>query len=653
MLKFKNPTYEDLESKEWLVANGIGGYASGTLSGSNTRRYQGLLVASLNPPTQRQVLITKIEETLTSDDGEHFELSSNKYPDVVYPDGYQYVKGFERKVFPKINFEVGNKAFSKEIFMPHGSNTTIVEYKNTGKSEVHLKITPFFVNRDYHSMYHENSESNFYFTQEDKTLEIYSHYGALPLWLNFTKGNFEEHRYWVKNLEYTKETYRGLDDHEDAYVIGQIILSLKPREKAYVTAGIDKSIFDDKPENLKKKEESRLNDLVADNIENEFIKDLIRAGDQFIVHRQSTDSKSIIAGYHWFTDWGRDTMIAMRGLSIATGKKEISKSILETFLSSIDKGMLPNRFSDFADEDVEYNTVDATLWLFIALFEYYQKFEDKAFIEEHFNKLTNIIDWHIKGTRYNIHLTDKGFIFAGEGINQLTWMDARVGDYVVTPRHGCPVEIQALWYNALQILIFFEKELKLNLNNETFSYYKDISQRLKGNFSKYFLNESGYLNDLVIPNSKVDDAIRPNQVYVLSLPYPLLPKTKAKKVLGIIKKELYTPYGLRSLSKEHQEFKPQYGGDQWQRDTAYHQGTVWPFLFGDYFLALKNIEGNTPKVHKKIKNSLKDLKNHFYKEDCIHGISEIFDGLEPGMGRGTPHQAWSISALLLSLLNNN
>ena len=287
------------------------------------------------------------------------------------------------------------------------------------------------------------------------------------------------------------------------------------------------------------------------------------------------------------------------------------------------------------------------------MYEYYQEFKDKEFVAAHLDQLADIIDWHIKGTRFNIHLTQEGFLSAGEDKAQLTWMDARVGEYVVTPRHGCPVEIQALWYNAVKIYQFFAAEVNRTDDNGTADACEQLYSQMEKNFPIHFINDDGYLNDVVLPDLKVDDSLRPNQIYVLSLPFSLLNKAQEKKVFATVKKQLFTPYGLRTLNSDHPDFKPLYGGDQWHRDTAYHQGTVWPFLLGDYFLAMKKLEGNSTAYRKHLKETVEVLKKHFYEADCIHGISEIFDGKTPCEGRGTTHQAWSIAALLMVLLPRN
>lgn len=549
MLTFQNPSFEETTSKEWLVTNGIGGYASGTLSGANTRRYHGLLVASLNPPTQRQVLVANMEECLTIQRDTCIGFSSNQFPGIVHPKGFQYLRSFERNPLPRTVFDVGGSQVAKTVFMVHGSNTTVTAYENVGQSAFQLTLTPFFVDRDYHSLFREDDLFNYYFEKEHDTLKIYSHYGTAPLFVRYFNGEFKENRYWFKNFQYEKERYRGLDFQEDTYSLGKFTYTLGPGEKAHLVFSFDKDVLADNPLTLETRERKRLKKLRPSGKTDPFVADLQTAAGQFVVWRASTESYSILAGYHWFTDWGRDTMIAMRGLTIATGRKKVSKSILQTFFSSLSEGMLPNRFPDFAGEKVQYNTIDATLWLFVALYDYFQKFGDKAFVEENFDHLTDIIRWHLKGTRYHIHVTDEGFLYGGEGIAQLTWMDARVGDFVVTPRHGCPVEIQALWYNALKIYGFMAKEVGISGKEDLSDTCQHTAERLTKNFKAHFWNKAGYLNDVVTPGFPADESLRPNQIYIVSLPFSLLEKNEEAQVFEMVKKHLYTPAGCALLAR--------------------------------------------------------------------------------------------------------
>ncbi|MBK7938262.1 MAG: glycogen debranching enzyme N-terminal domain-containing protein [Lewinellaceae bacterium] len=655
MLTLKNtqPDFAELASKEWLVTNGIGGYASSTVVGANTRRYHGLLAASMNPPTERTVMVSKIEECIVFNRDCVFGLSSNQYPGAVHPQGFRYFRFFERKPLPRMKFEAQGNHILKTVFMVHGSNTTVVEYENTGETTFKIRLTPLFVYRDYHALAREDSFFDYWMKRENGYYTLYAHFGATPLYFNFSAGEFVEKRDWYKKLEYTRELDRGLDAHEDACSVASIDVVLKPGAKVHLVFSTDEKMVTEDPEALKFNELQRIESLVPKDSDDSFLRDLMIAGDQFLVRRNSTEGYSLLAGYHWFTDWGRDTMIAMRGLTIATRKQEVSRSILATFFRYIDRGMLPNRFPD-RNEPLEYNTIDATLWLFVAMYEYYQAFHDLSFITEHFDALTDILDQHIAGTRYQIRVTPEGFLSGGEGLAQLTWMDARVGDFVVTPRHGCPVEIQALWFNALRIYQYFAGTL-----DKPFGEYRQIGDRLQDNFKKHFVRPDGALNDVLLaaeqqtPDARpaVDGSLRPNQIYAVSLPFSLLDREAEKRVVKVVREHLLTDYGLRSLSPEHPDFKPVYEGDPWHRDTAYHQGTVWPFLLGEYITAHLKVNDWSEAAQKEALALLEPLKRHFYQQDCILGISEIFDGKLPRPGKGTVHQAWSVGALIKTLLD--
>ncbi len=630
--------------KEWLVTNGLGGYASSSIIGTNTRRYHGLLVAAFNPPTDRKVLVSKVEEVVKVGDQIH-QLSTTQYPGAIHPQGFTYFHGFERDPLPKAVFANESFRLQKTVFMVYGENTTVVGYENLGDTPIELSISPWMVYRDYHSLFQESSYFDFYVEQVDATfLKVYPHYGAAPVQIQYEKGNFDPHSIWCQSIEYAAEQERGLDYQEAAKSIGQITVQLAAGEKMYLRFSTHEQAENVSFEELEKREIQRIESL-GQGQKNNFLRDLMIAGDQFLVHRASTNSSTLIAGYPWFTDWGRDTMIAMRGLTIAQGNQEASKSILRTFLQYLDQGMLPNRFPD-QGEAPEYNTIDATLWLFVVLHEYYEKFQDLDFIAELYPKLQDVLHWHIEGTRYNIHVTPEGLLFGGEGLAQLTWMDARVGDYVVTPRQGCPVEINALWYNALQIFSAFAKLL-----NEEHQKYLKLADQVKTAFRHFFINDEGFLNDVIIPDGYVDQSFRPNQLYAISLPFSLLNKTESAKVLSMIEDHLCTDYGLRSLNVEDPAFKGHYGGNQWERDTAYHQGTVWTFLWAEYALAFLKVKGNTQKSSKELMTKLRFLENHFYESDCIQGISEIFDGANPNKGKGCIQQAWSIGMLIKVLFD--
>ncbi|HZV68880.1 MAG TPA: amylo-alpha-1,6-glucosidase [Saprospiraceae bacterium] len=651
-MTFHNPTFEDLSEKEWIVTNGLGGYASSTISGANTRRYHGLLVASLRPPTERVVIVSKVEETIMDANGQQIQLSSNQYPGTVHPDGFNTISDFNRHPLPRTTFQGTDFILSKEVFMVYQSNTTVVEYHNLGDKEIILKLNPFYVYRDYHNLFSQQDKFDFYHEENfnDVTV-IYPFHGAAPLYVQCLGGGFRADRIWYKDFIYEKETQRGLDDREDACSIGTYVVILKPGQKTHIVFTIESEMLHQPWEQLKEVEYKRIAALTKKgnaripaglSIDDErFFLDLITSGDQFIVHRESNNGYSIIAGYHWFTDWGRDTMISMRGLVIAGGQQELAKNIINTFLVYLRDGLIPNRFPD-QGETPEYNTIDASLWLFIVLYEYQQKFNDTGFILECMPKLKEILSSYRDGTDFNIHMLEEGLISGGEGLTQLTWMDAKVGDYVVTPRHGCPVEINVLWYNAIQVYLQFQHLCKIEDEG-----WKMLSLKVKDAFREYFINEKGYLNDVVIPGEYADDAVRPNQLYALSLPFSLLTDKESHQVMQVITSTLFTPYGLRSLSMDHPDFIGIYTGDQWHRDKAYHQGTVWGFLLGEYLLAYLKLYKNSAIAKKQVLDMMRPVKEHFYHSGCIHGISEIFDGAEPGPGKGCIHQAWSIGMLLV------
>ncbi len=637
---------QEVSNKEWIVTNGIGGYSSSTISGLNTRRYHGVLVASFNPPTERMVLVSQMSEVIYYQ-GTDFELHTTNYEGGhVHPSGYTFLSGFSRLPLPVSTFKFADAEIEKTVFMVYNSNTTVIEYRNTSKSPYLLKLSPQYVHRDYHGLQHEKPNFDFQHKHHDRSHLIYAYYGAEPVAFRHTEGEFIENRYWNRKIEYAIDKERGQDFVEDIYSLGRVEHQLQPGQSIFLLFSTDEKMVQNDPVLLKKAELTRINGTAPDQVENQFLKDLIIAGDQFIVHRRTTDNYSVIAGYHWFTDWGRDSMIAIRGLCIATGRKEIAKSVILTFLSYLNRGIIPNRFPDYKGDMAEYNTVDATLWLFVAVHEYNEKFHDVEFLQEVFPRLTEIIDHHLAGTMHNIRVTEKGFLTQGSKDIQLTWMDARIRDIVFTPRDGCAVEINALWYNALRVYENVAGTIGTTVKEEV----KKVRKNFEENFVRSFWNRDGYLNDIVNENRQADTAVRPNQIYAVSLPYTVLPEREQKFVVESVRKNLLTSYGLRTLHPQHPDFKSEYTGDVWKRDAAYHQGTVWPFLMPEYYMALLRSNDYSEKTKQQIAKELEPLKEHFYNEGCVHGISEIFDGLEPKRGKGCMHQAWSVSNLIMLMI---
>lgn len=640
-MKIKEKDVEELLNLEWIETNGLGGYASSTITGANTRKYHGLLVAPYNPPVDRKILVGKIEERIYTN-GDYTDLSLNEYPEgSIHPKGHQYLSNFTKKPNSTWQYKHNKWSLKKQLFMVQGSNTTVITYHNNGTTPFVLEMHPLWAFKDHHYNFKE-TPNHFEYKKHNNHIKVQLSDNVDAYW-DWSEGEFVEERSWYNNFQLHKETYRGENDQEDFYRIGYVKLIMAPGQKIKISFTTEEKMVGKNIELLELNNKRHLKSIVSAKTKNTFYNDLLVAGNQFLVRRDTTKSKTIIAGYHWFTDWGRDTMIAMRGLTIATGNKKASKSLLSTFLKHTSEGMLPNRFPDFTEQKVAYNTIDATLWLFVAMYEYHQKFNDLEFIKKNIKALEKIILRHVRGTRYNIHVTQEGFLYGGQEGVQLTWMDALVDGHVITPRMGCPVEINALWYNALCIFESFATECKIKIKREV-----TINKRkFSNNFKNYFLNDKGYLNDVVDPaNNGVDNSFRSNQIYAISLPFSLLTKKEEKQIVEMVEEKLLTPYGLRTLDPSHPDFKGKYYGNQWNRDMAYHQGTVWPFILMDYYEAFLKTRKYTQGAKKKVVKALKPLEDHFYNQDGIHTISEIFDGEKPLEGRGCIHQAWSVAALI-------
>ncbi|MEY3416843.1 MAG: hypothetical protein RL060_954 [Bacteroidota bacterium] len=628
--------YLSAQHYEWLETNGLGGYASASITGASTRKYHGLLVAALHPPVGRTVLINKLDEQIEVNN-QIFELGTNQYPGAVSPNGHQYIASFEKEFFPSWQYKLPNGiVMSKTIACIHEQNTTVVIYKVIkAKSAFTFKLRPYASFRDYHSV--RDSSDNFnthQITIQDDTITIkpVDYYPAVNI--KVSGATFEKDGLWFVNMEYLREYDRGHQFHEDLYAHGEFLYTAKEGDVIEVVMSTDN--ITTSAVKLFEKEQSRREKLLKPLLlKDEYTTQLTLAADQFIVKR-GEDLKTIIAGYHWFSDWGRDTMISLPGLCLATGRFDDAAKILQAFSKSVDKGMIPNRFPDLGEEP-EYNTVDATLWYFVAIFQYCEAVGKNTLAQkELWETLKDIIQWHEKGTRYAIKEEDDGLLSAGEPGVQLTWMDAKIGDWVVTPRIGKPVEINALWYNALMIMAHFAPAKEK-------AYYKAKADKTRLSFQNTFWNEDkGYLFDYVSVNDK-DDCLRPNQLFAISLPFELLSNAQAQKVVSAVEKHLLTPVGLRSLSPENRSYVPIYEGNQLSRDGAYHQGTVWSWLLGTYADAkLKTDPVNGPEKVKKI--MLKAFKH--LGEAGVGSVSEIFDGQAPFEPKGCIAQAWGVAEWL-------
>jgi len=619
--------------REWLETNGLGGFASSTIVGLNTRRYHGLLVATMRPPVERLVLLSKLEETLIID-GRRVDLSANQYPGAIYPQGYRYLKHFRQAPFPVFTYEVDGVELEKSIFMVHGENTTVVGYtlRNAGGAVCRLEVRPLIAFRDYHSTTHENGSLNGSITESPGLVMCCPYPGLPSLHLAHTGAEFQRTGEWYRNFEYAVEQQRGLDFHEDLFNPLVLKFDLQRYPQVAVIASTEPRDVND-AERLCAAEIKRRSALTPE---------LCQAADQFLVRRG--DESTVIAGYHWFSDWGRDTMIALPGLTLTTGRPEIAKSILRTFAASVDRGMLPNRFPD-SGETPEYNTVDATLWFFEAVRAYSAHTGDYEFVRAQlYDSLVSVIDWHERGTRYGIQMDTDGLLRAGEPGVQLTWMDARVNGREVTPRTGKPVEIQALWYNALRVM----EDLADRFGSDRASHYRDLAGRAAAAFAPLFWNEAaGCLYDVVDGKTR-DGAIRPNQIFAVSLFHKILPVDLAKRVVEKVEQYLLTPYGLRTLATSDPQYRGRFEGDPASRDGAYHQGTVWPWLIGPFLTGYLEVNGHSDEAHAQALKWLAELRRYANDEGCGQ-IPEVFDGDAPHRPGGCMAQAWSVAEVLRAL----
>jgi len=641
--------------REWLVTNGIGGYAMGSLSGARTRRYHSLLTASLQPPTRRTLMIANLDAWVDID-GRRSPLVTHEWAaGVVLPDGYRHLESFHLEgTIPVLVWGLGDLRLVQRIWMEHGKNTTYVTYTYTrGTSNVRLVIKPLCTYRDHHKL-----TKGGYVVEIDPEESPWPNGAAVqvtprpierqsvplrPYRILANLGSITPGPEWWWSFHLPEEKRRGLDNQEDLFAAATITADLHLGNTLALVFTAEK----DEPQpwyTALQAEQERQRDLLARAQATEaprWVQQLVLAADQFVVTCEigGQTGQSILAGYPWFSDWGRDTMIALPGLTLATGRPEDSAAILRTYAQFVDQGMLPNRFPD-AGEAPEYNTVDATLWYFHAIYAWYKHGGcDRAVLEELYNVLVDILNWHIKGTRYHIHQDPAdGLLYAGEPGVQLTWMDVKIDDWVVTPRTGKPVEINALWYNALRITA--ELATALDRSGDAVRY-QQMADKAYDSFNASFWYNGGYLYDVIDGPEGDDPTLRPNQLLAVSLPFPLLEGEKARAVVDICARELVISHGLRSLAPDETDYVGTYGGDPVQRDSAYHQGTAWAWLIGPFVSAHYRVYGNAQTAL----SYLEALTDHL-SDSGLGSISEIFDGDPPHAPRGCIAQGWSVAEVL-------
>jgi predicted glycogen debranching enzyme len=640
MIKLDKSICNDLKasmSREWLESNGIGGFASGTVSGAGTRRYHCLLTAATRPPLGRIRTVSKIEEKLVID-GESFELSTNQYPNTVYPEGYKFISEFKLDPFPTWRYEINGAVLEKKIFMVHGSNSTVCRWTIDSSAlakSIQLEVRPLLAFVDYHQLQHEDKYFKADILEKASLVSVTPDAELPEVYFGHNAVSMKRSGHWYNNFEYAIERERGFDFTEDLFQ--PFVMNFDLSSPAGLVISTEQIPAKD-VEKLERAEIKRRSKMVSTaNGTDEFTAQLVLAADQFIVKRG--EGHTVIAGYPWFSDWGRDTMISLAGLTLATNRPKIAKDILLEFSKYISEGMLPNRFPD-QGESAEYNTVDATLWYFEAVRAYVAATGDDGFVRKQlYSKLSEIITWHLRGTRYNIHVDTDGLLYAGETGVQLTWMDAKVGEQVITPRTGKAVEIQALWYNALRIMSELAERFGHDEDSKRFNSMADLA---KLSFNALFWNDTDQCLYDVVENGNRDAAIRPNQIFAVSLAHPIVNDDRAKAVVDKVEAELLTKVGLRSLAPRDPNYIPYYIGSPLERDSAYHEGTVWGWLIGGFIDAYRRVY---PDREGRVKEIIEGFRSHLI-EAGVGQISEIFDAEWPHSPRGCPAQAWSVAELL-------
>jgi len=637
--------------REWLVTNGIGGYACGSIAGVLNRHYHGLLVAALNPPLARTLLLAKVDEQVDYG-GQRCELSCDRWADgAIQPEGYRFIEQFRLEgTVPVWTFACGDALLEKRIWMAQGENTTYLQYRVVRASQpLSLSLKAFFNYRDHHGNT-QASDWQMQIRHHPNGVEVRAFEGAVPVYVLANPAQVSLAHTWYRGYTLATEQYRGIFPHDDHLHGATFEVEFSVGQSFTLVASTSATPTLDGHVALTRQHVHEQNLLDCWHRGTGYhaalprwVDQLVLAADQFVVDRaaENIPGKTIIAGYPWFGDWGRDTMIALPGLTIATGRTDIARPILRTFARYLSQGMLPNLFPEMG-ETPEYNTVDAILWYFEAIRHYYDATQDDELLAEILPALVEVIDWHQRGTRYQIHLDQDGLIYAGEPGLQLTWMDAKVGDWVITPRLGKPVEINALWYNALRCMVQFARYL-----NQPADLYQRLAEQTRKGFQRFWNSQAGYCYDVLDGPEGNDAALRPNQIFAVALPAPSLPgqallaPEQQTAVVEIVAQQLLTSYGLRSLAPAHPDYQGQYGGDPVQRDSAYHQGAVWGWLIGPFVQAHFQVYRNLELA----KSFLSPMAHHL-NGGCVGTLGEIFDGDAPHQPRGAFAQAWTVAEVL-------
>ncbi len=644
--------FNDLDSArqlEWMVANGRGGYAMASVTGLLTRRYHGLLVAAVKPPIERFVLLAKLDATV-SINGLTYELASNDYPETVHPRGYRLLERFAARPFPTWTWRLGDAVVEQTLCMARGEDTTFVRYRLIeGPDDVRLSIRPLCTSRHYHRL--TNYKTMGPPTADVGADDVTFHWGGgRPPWRLSHNGRFKSKPDWYYDFVLGAEAARGLDSRQDLFMPGVVNATVKrgDGEGLVIAATTEKASWRDAGRAFSAATETA--PLVRPGgkefADDPLIGPLAAATSDFVVARAG-GSRTVIAGYPWFGDWGRDTFISLPGLCLVTGRFDDARDIIRGYVQYVDAGMIPNRFPPF-NEPPGYNTVDATLWYLHAIDRYLAYTDDWEFVADTmYPVITSILEAHEGGTRHGIGLCDDGLLTAGTEGLQLTWMDAKVNDWVVTPRIGKPVEINALWFNALRIGALFAERIGDRARGERWA---SVAEKCRASFNARFWNEAaGCLFDVVDVDHRsgvTDACVRPNQVFAVSLPYPVLDRSRWPSVVDVCRRLLWTPMGMRTLVPDDGDYCPRYSGDMAARDAAYHRGSVWPWLLGPFVTAFVRVRGEGATAEAR--SLLAGLESHV-SDAGLGGISEVADGDPPHGPGGCPWQAWSVAEPLRAL----
>ena len=644
---------EDLLTKEWLLTNDRGSYASSTIIGCNTRRYHGLLVGSLNPPANRIMALANCLEMVILN-GNVLNLSTFEFHNKFTPAGFTFLNRFRRNAGVHFDYQLPQFQVTKSVYLLRDADMVALVYDFTAvRQPLEFVLRPFVGLRDFHTLQKSYAHISSAWLS-DGLLIRHDTPGSCELFLRCPSMDFEKDEQWWFNFTYRNDEQRGQDFTEDLWTPGFFKGTIDSPTKLVFWANLGisgKTVIELQTDIETVREDLRTyqNTLTAaPGTMDEKLRKLCLAADQFITKRQPSEGceprTTILAGFPWFADWGRDAFIALPGLLLSTGRFEEAKSVLTTFAAAADEGMIPNRFDDYSNT-AHFNSVDASLWFINAAFQYLNATGDsETFTRQLLPVIRCIIDSYRNGTRADIRADSDGLITAGNEQTQLTWMDAKYDGVAFTARHGKAVEVNALWYNALCLLAQFYDN---HDDTENAKRYHEMADKVKTSFCGLFWNkEAGYLYDCILPDGSADASLRPNQIFAVSLPFSPLSPQQQKAVVDAVQKNLLTPFGLRTLNVQDSRYKGVYEGPQKERDQAYHQGTVWPYLLGPFVESYLKVNGFSRKSKKKAAQFIKPLMRHLTEDGCLGQICEIFDGDAPHKPKGCFAQAWSVAELI-------